>query len=137
MNRKIIFRGKGIADNEWYYGDLVQSHLGTAWIITEDYTTATEDIILNTCASPQVNIDTVGQCTGLCANGKEIYDGDIVYVHAEDENAKVEWDEQMARFIILFDGWIADFDNYKGNDLEVVGNIYDNSDLLGGERIKL
>ena len=46
--------------------------------------------------------------------GKEIYENDIVYVAGEDENATIEWDEQTARFVIHFDGWITDFDNYYG-----------------------
>ena len=63
----------------------------------------------------------------------EIYENDIVYVSGEDENAIIEWDEETARFIIHFDGWIADFDNYYGKELEVMGNIYNNLELLGGE----
>lgn len=65
--------------------------------------------------------------------GKEIYENDIVYVAGEDENATIEWDEETARFVIHFDGWIADFDNYYGYELEVMGDIYNNSELLGGE----
>lgn len=63
--------------------------------------------------------------------GKEIYENDIVYVAGEDENATIEWDEQTARFIIHFDGWIADFDNYYGKELEIMGDIYNNPELLG------
>lgn len=65
--------------------------------------------------------------------GNEIYENDIVYVRSEDENATIEWDEQTARFMLHFDDWIADFDNYYGKELEVIGNIYDNPELLGGE----
>lgn len=65
--------------------------------------------------------------------GNEIYESDIVYVLSEDENAIIEWDEQTARFIIHFDGWIADFDNYYGKELEIMGNIYNNPELLGGK----
>lgn len=65
--------------------------------------------------------------------GKEIYENDIVYVSGEDENAIIEWDEETARFIIHFDGWIADFDNYYGKELEVRGDKYNNPELLGGE----
>lgn len=65
--------------------------------------------------------------------GNEIYESDIVYVLSEDENAIIEWDEQTARFIIHFDGWIADFNNYYGKELEIMGNIYNNPELLGGE----
>lgn len=63
--------------------------------------------------------------------GKEIYENDIVYVSGEDENAIIEWDEETARFIIHFDGWIADFDNYYGKELEIMGDIYNNPELLG------
>ena len=65
--------------------------------------------------------------------GNEIYESDIVYVLSEDENAIIEWDEQTARFIIHFDGWIADFNNYYGKELEIMGNIYNNPELLGGK----
>jgi uncharacterized phage protein (TIGR01671 family) len=78
--------------------------------------------------------ETIGQYTGFNDRcGKKIYENDIVYVTGEDENATIEWDEETARFIIHFDGWIADFDNYYGKELEVMGNIYNNPELLGGE----
>jgi len=126
--REYKFRGKGIADDEWYYGDLIQSHLGTAWIITENYTTVIEDISLNTCASPQVDTETVGQYTGLKdKNGKEIYEGDIV------QQGKIIYE-------IIYSDADASFIQYSkeyhyttkinNNDLEVIGNIYDNKSLL-------
>lgn len=78
--------------------------------------------------------ETIGQYTGFNDRcGKEIYENDIVYVSGEDENAIIEWDEETARFTIHFDGWIADFDNYYGKESEVIGNIYNNPELLGGE----
>ena len=59
-------------------------------------------------------------------NGKEIYEGDIIYVISEDENAFILWDKETARYIIQFEGWCADFDNYYGKELEIIGNIYEN-----------
>lgn len=72
-----------------------------------------------------------GRYTGLHdKNGDEIYEGDIVYVIPEDEGAIIKWDNESAKFAIKFDGYIADFDCYFGKDLEVIGNIYDNKELL-------
>ena len=132
--REYKYRGKGIADNEWYFGDLLQTRLGTTWIITEDYTTATEEISLNTCASPQVKAETVGQYTGLHdKNGKEIYEGDILQI--DIERAWVIWNDKYGYFELVPIG-----DYYFDSDVigqaleytkpEVIGNIYENKELL-------
>ena len=66
MNRTIKFRGKGIADNEWYYGDLIQVESGRVhYFIIQDYEIKEERIELNTCASPEANADTIGQFTRI------------------------------------------------------------------------
>ena len=60
-------------------------------------------------------------------NGVEIYEGDIVYVASEDENAEIVWCEEACKFILEFDSnWISDFDSFCGKDLEVMRTIYDN-----------
>nr|DAZ47431.1 MAG TPA: YopX protein [Caudoviricetes sp.] len=80
------------------------------------------------------------QYTGLeDKNGKEIYEGDIVYIKGETEildiKGKVEYSETFAQYIItntkniMYEAEpLGDYEN-----IEVIGNIYDNLGLLREE----
>ena len=116
MNRKIKFRMWNDYDKKIiYWNELLESNLANIFTMSQ-YS------------------KWLMQYTGFNdRSGKEIYENDIVYVAGEDKNAIIEWDEETARFIIHYDGWISDFDNYYGYELEVIGNIYDNPELLGSE----
>ena len=63
-------------------------------------------------------------------NGKEIYEKDIVLIDGEDEYFVVEWDGDAARFVMNSETLTVDFDNYWGYQIEVIGNVYENADLL-------
>lgn len=134
MNRKIKFRGLSF-DKGWIYGNLIKSAQST-WIRESDY------------YNFKVKTETVGQFTGLHdKNGREIYEGDIVLY--EDWEMAYEGggnDSFINKGIIEYVECNCCFNVterqtvelqdvlYKDNEsLEVIGNIYDNSELLGGE----
>lgn len=77
--------------------------------------------------------DTIGQFTGIIdKNATKVFEGDIV--DYKGEYGKIVYHDSEAMFVIEFDTWCTDFDHITGNEIEVVGNIHDNPELLeGGE----
>lgn len=128
--RNIKFRGK--SNGEWVYGLLLKSDKDDEY----QYLIQSENEKCKCCGKELVKYfitdeETIGQYTGLKdKNGEEMYEGDIVYIIPEDETGVIEWDNEMARYIVIYDNIITDFDNWYGEDLEVIDNIYDNPELL-------
>ncbi len=73
----------------------------------------------------------VMQYTGLKdKNGKEIYEGDIIRLH-EGINVAIGWNNETCAFCALPNGKGIPSDHlYAGEYTEVIGNIYENPELL-------
>lgn len=137
MDRVIKFRGKSLVDigkikkGDWVYGG-ISYDTDRVWIDMTYY----GEIL--------VDKETVGQYTGLNdKNGKEIYEGDIIrckkYVEGNFvdyciENGFVEFKDGEFG-LHRKQGYYQSLKKFLEYDyeLEVIGNIYENSELLGGE----
>ncbi len=150
--REILFRGKFINNGEWLYGDYM-SYAGGAQIWTHDANGGTWNAMVDPV--------TVGQYTGLTdKNGVKIFEGDVVdffgmrgkIVHECGAFGigilpRVDYDllesklpfKNSANFCFN-DNFISLWEvlwNYEQGDnplfeVEVIGNIHDNPELLKG-----
>lgn len=133
--RLIRFRGKRSNDNAWVYGYLLEKFKGRAI----DQCLEFEKDGFTSLVVDYVHDDTVGQFTGLRDNnGKLIYEGDIIKVCPFEGCYHIS---EPTTFEILFeDGKFISKGvnngatqlqlNHYSSHCEVIGNIFDNPELL-------
>lgn len=129
--RPIKFRGKDRRTGKWYYGNLyVKDTRGRTHICTPE----------RGCFD--IDPETVGQFTGLMdKNGNEIYEGDIIGCHNPRIKHLIFYNEKQGRFMAALNGDIEnDFVGVCGLDdsrwtgsKNVIGNVFDNPELLKGD----
>ena len=137
--REILFRAKAINRDKGYHKTKYKNGDWVYGLVTRLYDERFENLpaeMTNTSGVSGIEVDykTIGQYTGLTdKNGMKIFEGDIVDILTENEEIGViTYDE--GGFVVKADGFCVDFhNNINGTDLEVIGNIHDNPELLKGE----
>lgn len=141
--REIKFRGKYEYSEEnigWIYGLLVKDSDGDVYIFPDGGTHCTQGdwwFDYGGYGLPCVDPETVGQLTGLRdINGKDIYEGDIIRqdVCGDGSNGVVVYDEEHAMFALRYydphNPVIYGLYDCQEKELEILGNIHDNPELL-------
>ena len=139
--REILFRAKRKDNSEWVYGNLITDG--------EDvYVLPKEDLLkgldiggwIDGVQTHEVIPETVGQYTGMTdKNGKKIFEGDIIQSIESGETGEIQYFPEHTAFLIFVRCSVMDSRCYldylgevKPSILKVIGNIFDNLELLKG-----
>lgn len=131
MNREILFKAKRKDNGEWVEGQYAY----TANPLTEDGKPIKHLICNGTnIFNDLIDPETLCQYTGLTdKNGKKIWENDIVYTFEESSKSflinVIKFEEGC--FKVFAKCYLPmHLDNYTKSDFEVIGNIFDNPELL-------
>lgn len=135
--REILFKAKRVNNGEWVEGYYLrdQYHIGGKDIIFYR-----KDSDRFTVYTDRIDIETLCQFTGLCdKNGKRIWENDIVFVTGEND-CSGQISTGIGDVIFIEGMWYIDgrpqeglYDINKVFQIEVIGNAFDNQELLQEE----
>lgn len=127
MEDRYLFKAKRVDNGKWVQGYYYQiwENGYILWGMTNDVPNMIE-----------VDVSTLCQCTGLKdKNGKLIWECDIVVCRDfTEEKYVIAWKQDEACFEYQQYGCsIMNFEQLSGCEVEVIGNIFDNKELLESE----
>ena len=124
--REILFRGKRVDNGEWVYGDLTHSVYKIGDTCVGKYGSE--------IGMHQVYQYTVGQFTGQTdKNGEKIFEGDIVKAVNMGKLTVISY--QSGSFgLCREDTYYADLGEYEKRQIQVIGNIYDDQEIISPDR---
>lgn len=128
MNREILFRGKRMDNGEWVFGYPVCCG-NIAQIGTFNVMPFGIQIGNGYAVAPS----TVGQYTGKTVKTGKVFQDDIG--KSIDGIFLVVWDDEKAAFMMQFYDYPQErlYLDDMWDDAEIIGNLHDNPELMGGE----
>lgn len=128
--REILFRGKRVDNGEWVEGNFIKDNWGDTYgeLIYGILQDREAPAGLAGWIPKRVLPETVGEYTGLTdKNGKKIFEGDII--RSNSERGYIEYYPNDCAFDVVDDHgfyWLIS----EMSNIEVIGNIHDNPELL-------
>ncbi len=130
--REILFRGKQVGNGEWIEGYYFKKPK------LNDKDTMKHCISDLPPFGSMVDPETVGQYTGLTdKNGTKIFEGDIIECFSEGVRAQGAVQQRKDGMWIIYPAWQKHImwglcpDENMQTEVEVIGNIHDNPELIG------
>ena len=124
MKLEILFRGKRVDTGEWVEGSLIGNDVIVGKIVEfeEDY--------FCTEFWYKVDPETVGQFTGMTdKKGKKLFEGDVYSMGEKNILYVVIFDKSQFIGKQVGNRSLAGLEYWK-SDIEIIGNIHDNPELL-------
>lgn len=124
LKRDVVFRGKSKSTGEWVEGSLIGNDVIVGKIVEfeEDY--------FCTEFWYKVDPETVGQFTGMTdKKGKKLFEGDVYSMGEKNILYVVIFDKSQFIGKQVGNRSLAGLEYWK-SDIEIIGNIHDNPELL-------
>lgn len=133
--KEVLYRGKRIDNDEWITGMpwIFSPPIKKALIVSAMGLVGEDDGVSRYCESDEVHPETIGQFTGgVDKAGKRIFEADIVQgicdLTGELIIGYVEYYPQTMKYCVHSNDNIVGLSRCR--NIKVIGNIYDNSELL-------
>ena len=133
--REILFKAKRIDNGEWVEGYLYKKYfqeLPHDRFVIEYKTTGSEYEWTPKYMVAEINPETLCQYTGLTdKNGNKIWENDVVAIKDMTSIGKVLFEKEYCSYLIRIGAgrYVRDIGRFT-KDSEVIGNIFDNADLI-------
>lgn len=136
--REILFRGKRVDNGMWVFGFYIENELFDGGLepsiipVDEKGAALYDDDGYN--IEIKVNPKTVGQYTGLAdKNGRKVFEHDIIKAYDPlNETSFIGVVKFCEGSFYICDTDFCSYYRWMDYEAEVVGNIFDNPELLGG-----